>query len=55
MSVNDIFTVHILIQKVYCGHEYSLQNLSYGAHVEPENKDVANKIAWCRSGLGERN
>jgi len=35
--------------KVYCGHEYSLQNLSYGAHVEPENKDVANKIAWCRT------
>ena len=24
--------------KVYCGHEYSLQNLAYGQHVEPENQ-----------------
>ena len=24
--------------KVYCGHEYSLQNLAFGQHVEPENK-----------------
>ena len=24
--------------KVYCGHEYSLQNLGFGQHVEPENK-----------------
>lgn len=35
--------------KVYCGHEYSLQNLAFGAHVEPENKVVADKIAWCKS------
>jgi len=34
--------------KVYCGHEYSLQNLAFGAHVEPGNKDVAAKIAWCK-------
>jgi len=34
--------------KVYCGHEYSLQNLSYGHHVEPDNKDIAAKIEWCR-------
>ena len=24
--------------KVYCGHEYSLQNLAYAAHVEPSNE-----------------
>ena len=24
--------------KVYCGHEYSLQNLAFGQHVEPDNK-----------------
>jgi len=35
--------------KVYCGHEYSLQNLSFGRHVEPDNTDIANKIDWCRS------
>ena len=24
--------------KVFCGHEYSLQNLGYGNHVEPDNQ-----------------
>jgi len=35
--------------KVYCGHEYSLQNLAFGAHVEPDNKVIAEKISWCKS------
>jgi len=35
--------------KVYCGHEYSLQNLGFGSHVEPENQDIADKIQWCRT------
>lgn len=34
--------------KVYCGHEYTLQNLAFGQHVEPNNTDVANKIEWSR-------
>jgi len=33
--------------KVYCGHEYSLTNLPFGQHVEPDNKDIQDKIAWC--------
>jgi len=33
--------------KVYCGHEYSLQNLPFGLHVEPDNKHIKDKIAWC--------
>lgn len=28
---------------VYCGHEYTLQNLSFGKHVEPTNKDIMKK------------
>jgi len=35
--------------KVYCGHEYSLQNLAYGEHVEPANQLIKDKIEWCRS------
>jgi len=35
--------------KVFCGHEYSLQNLAFGNHVEPDNKDIADKIKWCKS------
>nr|ACO10827.1 Hydroxyacylglutathione hydrolase [Caligus rogercresseyi] len=34
--------------KVYCGHEYSLNNLRFGAHVEPDNKVISDKIAWCK-------
>ncbi|KAH9640711.1 hypothetical protein HF086_007282 [Spodoptera exigua] len=32
--------------KVYCGHEYTLQNLKFAAHVEPSNEEVIKKIAW---------
>lgn len=32
--------------KVFCGHEYSLQNLKFGAHVEPDNVNVKDKIKW---------
>lgn len=34
--------------KVYCGHEYTLQNLAYGRHVEPNNADILNKIEWSK-------
>jgi len=34
--------------KVYCGHEYSLQNLPFGSHVEPDNQHIKDKIEWCR-------
>lgn len=36
------------MQRVYCGHEYSLQNLKFGAHVEPANAAISAKIAWCK-------
>lgn len=34
--------------KVYCGHEYSMQNLAFAKHVEPQNETVQNKIAWAQ-------
>lgn len=34
--------------KVFCGHEYSLQNLKFAAHVEPENDDIKKKITWSK-------
>lgn len=33
---------------VYCGHEYTLQNLAFGKHVEPNNQDILKKIEWCK-------
>ncbi|CAH1645370.1 unnamed protein product [Spodoptera littoralis] len=32
--------------KVYCGHEYTLQNLKFALHVEPSNNEILKKIAW---------
>lgn len=34
--------------QVYCGHEYSLQNLAFAKHVEPDNERVTEKIAWAQ-------
>jgi len=34
--------------KVYCGHEYSIQNLTFGHHVEPENETIKAKLEWCK-------
>ncbi|XP_023944645.2 hydroxyacylglutathione hydrolase, mitochondrial [Bicyclus anynana] len=40
--------------KVFCGHEYSLQNLKFAAHVEPDNDDVKKKIQWSKGQRAEK-
>lgn len=30
--------------KIYCGHEYTLQNLLFAQHVEPGNEHIKNKL-----------
>ncbi|KAK9841253.1 hypothetical protein WJX74_002618 [Apatococcus lobatus] len=32
---------------VYCGHEYTVSNLKFGAHADKENKAVHQKLAWA--------
>uniref|UniRef100_U5EWA1 hydroxyacylglutathione hydrolase n=1 Tax=Corethrella appendiculata TaxID=1370023 RepID=U5EWA1_9DIPT len=34
--------------KVFCGHEYTLQNLKFGHHVEPKNEHILKKIEWSK-------
>ncbi|XP_023180146.2 hydroxyacylglutathione hydrolase, mitochondrial isoform X2 [Drosophila hydei] len=34
--------------KVFCGHEYTLQNMNFARHVEPDNKNVQNRIEWAK-------
>ena len=34
--------------RVYCGHEYTESNLVFAAHVEPDNRDVREKLEWAR-------
>ncbi|CAD5124241.1 DgyrCDS12537 [Dimorphilus gyrociliatus] len=34
--------------KVFVGHEYTVNNLKYAAHVEPNNKKIAEKLLWAQ-------
>ena len=29
---------------VFCGHEYTINNLIFGHHAEPSNQDIAKKL-----------
>ncbi|CAI9728284.1 hydroxyacylglutathione hydrolase, mitochondrial-like [Octopus vulgaris] len=33
---------------VFCGHEYTVNNLKFAAHVEPQNEAVQEKILWAK-------
>lgn len=33
--------------KMYCGHEYTVSNLKFAAHVDKENDAVKAKLAWA--------
>ncbi|XP_044760545.1 hydroxyacylglutathione hydrolase, mitochondrial isoform X1 [Coccinella septempunctata] len=33
--------------RVFCGHEYTLQNLKFAKHVEPNNQEIMKKIQWA--------
>lgn len=35
--------------KVFCGHEYTINNLKYALHAEPENEDMKAKLSWAQS------
>ncbi|XP_061416855.1 hydroxyacylglutathione hydrolase, mitochondrial isoform X1 [Lethenteron reissneri] len=41
--------------RVYCGHEYTVNNLKFARHVEPGNSAVLEKLAWAteRQARGE--
>lgn len=34
-------------QRVYCGHEYTIQNLKFSLHVEPDNQVTKKKLEWA--------
>ena len=37
-----------LWQLVYCGHEYTENNLKYAVHVEPDNAEIHKAIEWAK-------
>lgn len=34
--------------RVYCGHEYTVNNLKFARHVEPDNEVILKKLAWAK-------
>ena len=41
----------ITTQQVYCGHEYTVNNLLYAQHVEPESDIIQEKMKWAKVSL----
>ncbi|XP_015677134.1 hydroxyacylglutathione hydrolase, mitochondrial [Protobothrops mucrosquamatus] len=35
--------------KVYCGHEYTINNLKFARHVEPNNAAIQRKLSWAKA------
>ncbi|XP_042293570.1 hydroxyacylglutathione hydrolase, mitochondrial isoform X1 [Sceloporus undulatus] len=35
--------------KVYCGHEYTINNLKFARHVEPNNNAIQHKLSWAKA------
>ncbi|XP_059509889.1 hydroxyacylglutathione hydrolase, mitochondrial isoform X3 [Stegostoma tigrinum] len=35
-------------RRVYCGHEYTINNLKFARHVEPNNEAIRQKLAWAK-------
>uniref|UniRef100_A0A8R1TTZ8 hydroxyacylglutathione hydrolase n=1 Tax=Onchocerca volvulus TaxID=6282 RepID=A0A8R1TTZ8_ONCVO len=33
--------------KIYCGHEYTVDNLKFAHSVEPKNNEITKKLAWA--------
>lgn len=33
--------------QVFCGHEYTVQNLKFAQHVEKENREIHEKLKWA--------
>ncbi len=34
--------------RIFCGHEYTVANLKFAQSVEPDNKDIADKLEWAK-------
>ena len=32
---------------MYCGHEYTVANLKFSLHVEPDNQTAVDKLKWA--------
>jgi hydroxyacylglutathione hydrolase len=33
---------------LFCGHEYTLSNLSFAKSIDPDNDDITKKLEWAK-------
>ncbi|KAI9918330.1 hypothetical protein PsorP6_011986 [Peronosclerospora sorghi] len=50
-ALNDVVAKLPEATKIYCGHEYTLNNLRFAAHVDPGNEAVQKKLMWARAKM----
>jgi len=46
-ALNGVFGALPGDTRVFCGHEYTVSNLKFAQSVEPDNLDLAAKLAWA--------
>jgi len=42
-------TFYIILQQVFCGHEYTVNNLKFALKVEPNNEKIKQKLTWSET------
>lgn len=48
-ALNDVFGSLDPATRVYCGHEYTVSNLRFAQHIEPDNLAVQEKRLWAEA------
>lgn len=38
---------------LYCAHEYTLSNARFAAHAQPDNRNIADRLAWVEQARAE--
>jgi hydroxyacylglutathione hydrolase len=46
-NLNSLVATLAVDTKIYCGHEYTVNNLTFALAVEPENIAIAEKRTWA--------
>ena len=36
-----------ILQRVFCGHEYTVNNLKFAQKVEPGSQEIKDKLNWA--------
>lgn len=44
----------IALIQVHSNSYFSIQNLKFGRHVEPDNEEIKKKLAWAEEMRGEK-